>query len=197
LAEGNDLCRAFATCFCESGDLLSQWRSYGRSGGYALGFSAERLTATSLGEDATETQLVLSKVAYGEIEAARHLEALQKELASQSPWGLHGARSHMFVLQRVMAELARVKDPSWHEEQEWRLIIPAYRPAHLRPRFRVSDVAIVPYIELPIPDGAIKEVVIGPGQYSGARRESVQAMVNAFGADEEISVRQSHSTLRV
>src|SRR5215211_7755183 len=30
----------YATCFCEDGDLLSQWRAYGGDGGYAIGFRA-------------------------------------------------------------------------------------------------------------------------------------------------------------
>jgi hypothetical protein len=34
----------FAACFCEDGDLLSQWRGYaGRRGGYALGFRSDEL----------------------------------------------------------------------------------------------------------------------------------------------------------
>ncbi len=38
LTYGSDTERSLAhvTCFCESGDLLSQWRGYG--GGYAIGF---------------------------------------------------------------------------------------------------------------------------------------------------------------
>jgi hypothetical protein len=29
----------YVTCFCESGDLLSQWRAYGADHGYAIEFS--------------------------------------------------------------------------------------------------------------------------------------------------------------
>lgn len=31
----------FVACFCEDGDLLSQWRGYGLPGGYALGLSLQ------------------------------------------------------------------------------------------------------------------------------------------------------------
>jgi len=34
-------------CFCEQGDLLSQWRGYGGQGGYALGFIGPLLTYMS------------------------------------------------------------------------------------------------------------------------------------------------------
>jgi hypothetical protein len=36
----------FVTCFCEKGDLLSQWRAYARGAsgvGYALGFESKSL----------------------------------------------------------------------------------------------------------------------------------------------------------
>lgn len=36
---------AYAVCFCDNGDPLSQWRGYGVDGGYALGFDRERLRA--------------------------------------------------------------------------------------------------------------------------------------------------------
>ncbi len=36
----------FVTCFCEDGDLLSQWRGYGGNGeGFAIGFSASWLAS--------------------------------------------------------------------------------------------------------------------------------------------------------
>ena len=34
--------RLFVTCFCSNGDLLSQWRAYAGSGGYAVGFTPPR-----------------------------------------------------------------------------------------------------------------------------------------------------------
>ncbi|MGQ1796999.1 DUF2971 domain-containing protein [Kocuria oceani] len=33
----------FVSCFCEEGDLLSQWRGYGSPGGYSLGFDYQSL----------------------------------------------------------------------------------------------------------------------------------------------------------
>jgi hypothetical protein len=33
----------YITCFCEDGDLLSQWRGYADPGGYAIGFDAAEL----------------------------------------------------------------------------------------------------------------------------------------------------------
>ena len=37
----------YIACFCENGDLLSQWRGYGAIGnGYALGFAAKHVGMT-------------------------------------------------------------------------------------------------------------------------------------------------------
>src|ERR1700730_1271189 len=35
--------RVHVVCFCEDGDLLSQWRGYGADGGYAVGLGSDRL----------------------------------------------------------------------------------------------------------------------------------------------------------
>ena len=36
--ERNVITPIYLTCFCEEGNLLSQWRTYGSSGGYSIGF---------------------------------------------------------------------------------------------------------------------------------------------------------------
>lgn len=51
----------YGTCFCEDGNLLSQWRTYGGDVGYAIGFNALHLTA-----EKDETDPVFFKeVTYG------------------------------------------------------------------------------------------------------------------------------------
>ena len=35
--------RIYVTCFCEDGNLLSQWRTYGQAGGYAIAFPLDAL----------------------------------------------------------------------------------------------------------------------------------------------------------
>jgi hypothetical protein len=43
----------FVTCFCENGDLLSQWRGYGGAGeGFALGFRRSWLASSAVLDDA-------------------------------------------------------------------------------------------------------------------------------------------------
>jgi hypothetical protein len=48
--------QAYVACFCDHDDLLSQWRDYGISGGYAIGFRSESpLNITPI---ATESRVV-------------------------------------------------------------------------------------------------------------------------------------------
>ena len=44
-AFGKNMFHTFVACFCDSGNLLSQWREYGdRGGGYCLGFAFSSAT---------------------------------------------------------------------------------------------------------------------------------------------------------
>jgi hypothetical protein len=63
-------------CFCEDGDLLSQWRAYGRDGmGYAIGFDVRKLR-TSNGGDAMP---YLGRVVYQRNDQMSIIERLLKE----------------------------------------------------------------------------------------------------------------------
>jgi hypothetical protein len=37
----------FVACFCENGNLLSQWRAYARTAGYSIGFDRASLAGTN------------------------------------------------------------------------------------------------------------------------------------------------------
>lgn len=64
-----DLTEGFAFCLSEEGDLLSQWRSYGRDGtGIAIGFSPEVLTKDFGEVNFGARFFELVKVGYGEDE---------------------------------------------------------------------------------------------------------------------------------
>jgi hypothetical protein len=54
----------FVVSFCPDGDLLSQWRGYGQSGGYAIGFDANILKGLTT-KDITLAPVVLRKQVAG------------------------------------------------------------------------------------------------------------------------------------
>jgi len=124
--------RVYIACFCTQGDLLSQWRGYGAvGGGYAIGFIARHIGAqdfTSL----NPPEPILRKVIYDRrtqerlvsdwlrglsiLEHARRKKPSQTKALQRSDqaWG----EFNMFLSEC----LNWFKDPTYREEQEWRVI---------------------------------------------------------------------------
>jgi hypothetical protein len=96
---------AYVTCFCESDDLLSQWRGYGGSGGYAIGFRT-----ASFPTDVSDVGPHFTKVSYG-LDAARgELEAMIEE-ATAMPAGFPGATGNVKLMTQVLPRVAAIKHP--------------------------------------------------------------------------------------
>jgi hypothetical protein len=128
----------YAASFCTNGNLLSQWRGYGQSGGgFALGFVAQRLhgfTAEFLPDTPVkpeEVPVFLRKVIYDTQaqEALVHewVTSLLQHLRTNSRavptaaevWSTEAAR---IVARLVYEALVCFKHPGFAEEEEWRLI---------------------------------------------------------------------------
>ncbi|MET9575665.1 DUF2971 domain-containing protein [Streptomyces massasporeus] len=169
--------RVYTTCFCEDGDLLSQWRAYGGAGGYAIGFRTDELV--HLSESVDECRF--DKVSYGFREAIGRgwlPEYIQANLA----------------LDDYLNALTMVKHPAFREEQEWRLML-AGRRGGTGLSFRVSPVGLVPYVSLPFSGNAIDKVIVGPGQYSAERAKGVRRLLDSLKMFH-VSVEVSLSPLR-
>ncbi|WP_431681260.1 DUF2971 domain-containing protein [Kitasatospora sp. KL5] len=169
--------RAYTTCFCEHGDLLSQWRAYGGAGGYAIGFRSRDLVRLSQ----SMSSLRFDKVSYGFGEAIG--------------WGwlpeyLHAGLS----LGDYLNALTMVKHPAFREEQEWRLMLLGNEDSEDL-KFRISPVGIVPYVSLAFPESAVVEVIVGPGQYAAERAKGVRRLLDSLGMSH-VSVEVSLSPLR-
>lgn len=75
--------------------------------------------------------------------------------------------------------LARIKDAAFVEEREWRLVLLGARGGE---QFRPGRVGLTPYVKVPFPKEAIKEVVIGPTVYATLqRRAAARLMDGIFG----------------
>jgi hypothetical protein len=81
----------FAACFCEDGDLLSQWRGYtGASGGYAVGFDTTLLRKIIVDDGFTLSRCVYD-IEFQKIiltEAITH--CVKEEIAGRSQWAFKG-----------------------------------------------------------------------------------------------------------
>jgi hypothetical protein len=142
----------FITCFCERGDLLSQWRGYGSlGGGFAIGFRPNELEArvTTKGRPA-----VLAKVIYDiEHQKSYISRAIDAFCALADKWEAAGweeekdkliEAADMGLRTALVDAFFRFKHPGFAEENEWRLIV-FERMDHPALGFRSAGPRIIPY----------------------------------------------------
>jgi hypothetical protein len=88
----------FVSCFCATGDLLSQWRGYPPwGGGYAIGFSAARLP---------KLPPLLRRVVYDEEEQATLLKTLVEPMCVAVAESPENSRIQLVIYERVLAAVA-------------------------------------------------------------------------------------------
>lgn len=173
--------RVFVTCFCEHGDLLSQWRGYGQLAGYALGFDRTELGALA------DYRTTLRKVVYGE-QGTPALTAMIHRIIDHPPMAHVGARSSAMVEREVLPMVVHIKDAAFSEEKEWRLA--AMRYAHPPGdsddvvHHRAGRLGITPYVKVPFERTALREICIGPGPYPDLRQQGVESLLASHGFEE-------------
>lgn len=164
--EGMNVC---VCSFSEERDSLSQWRAYGNaSSSFAVGFSGNFLAAV-----ATLKEWYLVPCIYEPEEQRRLVEALVKEVFDQN---LERKKTNAPELENLPpggnlnAYLHRyapiLKDYSFRDEREWRLIS---RPLSCRSEafsFREGTSMLIPFYKFPLLDSEghfkLHEVVVGP-----------------------------------
>lgn len=187
LYAARDYHSVYVTCFCENGDLLSQWRGYGTGGGYAIGFRTDDLTAMTGPEGLTPPGL--AQVGYGDLAVRVMVDKVVSEIAPE-PVGFPGAHGYFLARDLVLPALGKVKHPAFVEEKEWRLLT----VGDARPIFRTDPSGIIPYVVLALSPRAIKEVVIGP-PHSETRSRGARRLLEAHGL-AEVCVRESDAPYR-
>jgi len=159
----------FVACFCEKDDLLSQWRGYGNRGfGYAIGFDTKRLSYPN-------NTFELRKVIYSVEEQKQIInEILEAVIASlkrmtntmnvDSADSIAEAHAHIFE-EEITKYATFFKHPTFHEENEWRLIyLPIENAYSNQMKYRGGCLGIIPYVEVDLPNGKnnIASIRIGP-----------------------------------
>jgi hypothetical protein len=129
----------YAACFCENGDLLSQWRGYGAKGdGYSVGMSRSVLNALPC----EPTQYVLFPVIYDTgIQNEMVKSAIDHAFSTVDKLKLTGEEWLVWwneVGRQLWTSSLRFKNPVFEEEQEWRIAPCEY---HHRRVLSAPDVA--------------------------------------------------------
>lgn len=176
----------YLACFCTEGDLLSQWRGYGRRGSrYCLRFAAdefERLNDASQPlpvcyDEATQRTL-LNDLLDEHLTGIRAVERVHHE-------------SNIFALAAsctyacCIVAFALFKDFSFHEEQEWRSILIA-RPGDYVDRLQFWSSGGVMKPSLPLlagPTGGklpIREILCGASAMPDQSIRSAKLMLARY-----------------
>lgn len=216
----------YLTCFSAPANdrarvdgLLSQWRGYGKDGGYALVFDTKRLEELLKAE---ATSFWYQHVQWGDV----HYHQDDDDLAAAEP-EIHEAENALraaigrFIKNPDSSELESTFEPvaslsclykhwGFHEEREVRIVaIPpneelvreGLAAGELRP-VRPRNVFIrggtpVPYFDLfaqsPRSDAfrlPVQRVIVGPNPQSQLRRQAVEQVLRMRGVNAEVVVSQ-------
>jgi hypothetical protein len=163
----------FVASFCGRPDRSGLWLHYGRSGrGYALGFESARLA---------REPFELLKVAYRPTEqdelidgAIRLIEEEFLDVVTEQDVktvARAGATAAHLCATSIRAIASRLKDPSFEDEEEWRLTTMNIVGVHIEDTgislehgYRTLDGRIIPYMVAPYGAGLpLSEVIVGFG----------------------------------
>jgi hypothetical protein len=128
----------YLACFCEDDNLLSQWRSYGQSGGYSLGFKVPS-DATGRGFRPEPNVYTASwvKVEYDRDEQVKKCRAILDTILPifddpQTAQAVTAVGAHPFLgygaIRKVIADIlleetVGFKNDAFEVEKEWRIIV--------------------------------------------------------------------------
>lgn len=199
-------------CFSELGDALSQWRGYGGgNAGFSVGFTREWFTRVkeTLG-------LSLSPCIYDPEDQQRLIQDAIDEFfatnANKEPdyWDrdrgyVDPDRPNTFVVLRhagddfatrlsLIAPL--IKEKSFADEREWRLVAPTVSAHELD--HRPGRSMLIPYCNIPIGDDdkfdSIREIIVGPTPHPDLSAASVRSLAIAAGLDNPDNILETRTT---
>ncbi len=159
-------------CLSEKHDQLSQWRGYAREG-YCVGFDT-KLLLDSLNEERIMRRVHYYNEATNEEYAARIIEIAKQhrrvmlehpELAAT----IDEDGRKWIIGRRVSVHAAFMKDSHFGEEKEVRIVEINGTPDLFTPH----RYGMVPRIFIPLPDGCIRSVTIGPTPHKELKLRSL------------------------
>jgi hypothetical protein len=121
----------YVTCFCEDGDLLSQWRSYGADGGgYSVGFESGALEILAQTQDTTFFLPVIYDRSLQESWIENIIDSLLATLVAFEAANTIRPEDQDILINMCATRMTIVllvsqlgfKDPAFAEEKEWRIV---------------------------------------------------------------------------
>jgi hypothetical protein len=189
----------FIVSFSKLDDSLSQWRAYANNGdGLALGFDLRELWK--------EEQRVADGLSQPLVNACIYDENTQRQTVAEMlrPLLTYMLKNWKDLEDRNAAQVALIqqvlvaanllgvmmKNPGFHEEAEWRVVVMKASEAALSSvRFRDTKYGPAPYVELPLSKTdklPLTNVVFGPRVEAPAKR-SIRMMLESYGYSPTIT----------
>lgn len=198
----------YVTSFCEEGDLLSQWRGYGESGGgYAVSFKMNADKNES-GSWKHLFRILYNKDEQGQIVSnffAGVTNLIDNIVDSNKTTDI-GSLTSQTEIQQVLPAVNRLilsfKHPKFEEEKEWRIVrairFPERNQFADQIKLRTTHNIFIPYLELrqgkekasQDPKLPLQEIVIGPQIEPTNAIESVEFLKLQTGY-KDVSIRLS------
>jgi hypothetical protein len=190
---------AYVTSFCESGDILGQWRGYGM-GGFALAFDPildeQRLTLWNPGV----FKAIIRKVEYSDAAKREEFIRIVHSAISSTDDMIAAGRDEDQV--RAVSTVCSIELQSWahsvkdshfKEEQEWRIVYFPQAGKQLLKKegfvTRVRNGQFVPTIELSSRSGKLPIVgaVCGPNSSKDLTEKALRLLLTSEGYPDKVT----------
>jgi hypothetical protein len=184
-------------CFYPGEDVLTQWRGYSSTGGFAIGLNFKKLreraergefaVARMLYEKDTQKELLERTVVHGIELFDRLLPTLKGLPPSDTKRGSDG-----FLLEVGMSMLKSIyhfKNEAFKSEDEWRvLMIDSIDDLVRKQKFRYRGNSIVPYVELAFEPDLIGWIHRSPGLWPSSVDYAVSRLARSLGGRVVVDV---------
>jgi hypothetical protein len=197
----NDL-KVYVSIFslCSEWNLLSQWRAYCPTGGYAIGFDVKKLRTLISKRGKTVSSgpnFLLSRCVYNEEE--------QKDLVDTWLRKNQSGPGELINLNKFIQEVGlSIKHHGFEEEHEWRIISRIMSPLfdttnetyHTRWRERgTNNYSVFSFMAINLRDDdgllPIREIVVGPCRDMKKAIRFVDERIREVGMEDRIAVRKT------
>jgi hypothetical protein len=196
----------YICCFCEEGNLLSQWRGYGADG---TGVSVEVEPPKFSWATGGDMQLGLMRFwrVYYEEHEQKDMVRRAIDFARRQPLGANRDSQARKAADVIKFFIPTFKSADFQEEKEWRLIFTPGMQDHLKeedriyPNFRVARRMLVPHysfrklidanIKLGGPRGEleklpIRRVLVGPSARAALNQDSARMLLARRGYPQDV-----------
>ncbi len=188
----------FVVCFCEDGNLLSQWRAYAdHARGYSLGFNFSMNTRITIGKtDLSGKEIYFRKVIYCPTQQKSWVESyLEDAIKAVRGAGLalnEAYQAGLAGVQIILEMLLCFKHKAFAAEREWRLFRVTRRNHELdKVMFRDSCGLMIPYRPMTILDVAenggtrfpLRSIMCGPALDYEPARSGIDRFLHQLSTD--------------